>query len=89
MRLIVKKELLAPLPPISMLRTILKGFGRAQIYVTTLLWGEWGENWVVSRIFAPNCRLPFFTNFLVLNNFHVINTSSLFLLLPLTDYLLS
>ena len=48
----------SPLPPISMLGTSFKDFGRAQTYVTTLIWGQrgGGEDWEVSRIFTPDCR---------------------------------
>ena len=53
MRLIVKKKrAFRPPLPISMLGTSLKCFGRAETYFATLIWGEKGKNWVVSRIFA-------------------------------------
>ena len=54
-RLIVKKSFQAPLPPISVLGASLKGFGQVQTCFTTSIWWQRGENWVVSRIFAPYC----------------------------------
>ena len=64
-RLILRKESFqAPSPPISILGTNLKGFRRPQTYVTTLIWGERGKNWVVSKIFASDCRLEKYQNFI-------------------------
>ena len=64
-RLILRKESFqAHSPPISILGTNLKGFRQLQTYVTTLIWGKRGKNWVVSNIFASDCRLEKYQKFI-------------------------
>ena len=55
MRLIAKERLSGPPSPIINVELKFEGSGRALHYFATLIYGEMGENWVVSRIFAPDC----------------------------------
>ena len=59
-KLIAKERLLGPTSPIINVELEFEGSGQALHYFSTLIqgWGvggERGENWVVSRIFAPDC----------------------------------
>ena len=74
MRLIIKKSFQTSFPLISMLDTSFNGFGQVQTYVTTLIWGESGGNWVVSRDFAPDCRRLLVTS--IFNTIKDLVTSS-------------
>ena len=54
MRLIAKERLSGPPSPIINVELEFERSGRAPHYFSTLIWGERGGNWVVSRIFAPD-----------------------------------
>ena len=56
MRLIAKERLSGRPSPIINAELEFEGSGRALHYFATLIYGERGEKWVVSRIFAPDCR---------------------------------
>ena len=56
MRLIAKETLSGPPSPIINVELEFEGSGPALHYFSTLIWEERGENWVLSRIFAPGCR---------------------------------
>ena len=55
MRLIPKERLSGPPSPIINVELEFEGSGRALHYFSTLIWGQRVENWVVSRMFAPDC----------------------------------
>ena len=54
-RPIAKERLSGPPSPIINVELEFEGSGRALHYFSTLIWGERGQSWVVSRIFAPDC----------------------------------
>ena len=58
-RLIAKERLSGPSSFIINIELEFEGSGKALHYLSTLIWGERGENWVVSRICAPDCRYYF------------------------------
>ena len=55
MRLIPKERLSGPPSPIINVELEFEGSGRALHYFSTLIWGQRVENWVVSRMFVPDC----------------------------------
>ena len=58
-RLITKERLSRPPSLIINVELEFEESGKALHYLSTLIWGERGENWVVSRICAPDCRYYF------------------------------
>ena len=59
MRLIAKERLSGPPSFIINVELEFEGSGKALHYLSTLIWGERGKNWEVSRICAPDCRYYF------------------------------
>ena len=55
MRLIPKERLSGPPSPIINVELEFEGSGRALHYFSTLICGQRVENWVVSRMFVPDC----------------------------------
>ena len=75
-RLIAKEILSGPYSPIINVELEFEGSGQALHYFSTLIWGERGGNWVVSRIFAPDCL--YFLRFWTWKNFSFFHFLDLF-----------